>query len=86
MIEKVVVVKNKTGLHARPATLVVTEGNKFKSAITIKKGEKEINIKSLLGLLSLGIAMGDEVTVKADGADEEQAADAIVGLIENLSE
>ncbi|TDT50948.1 HPr family phosphocarrier protein [Fonticella tunisiensis] len=86
MVERKVVVKNKTGLHARPATLVVSEGNKFKSSITIKKGEKEVNIKSLLGLLGLGVAMGDEVIIKAEGEDENQAVEAIVKLIENLNE
>lgn len=86
MKEVKLVIKNETGLHARPAAMVVAEAGKYKSSLTIKKGEKEVNIKSILGLLSLGASKGDEITLKADGADEEQAAEAITKLIEGLKD
>ncbi|WDC84740.1 HPr family phosphocarrier protein [Caloramator sp. mosi_1] len=86
MVEAKATVQNKTGLHARPATLVVTESKKFKSNIFFKKGEKEVNIKSLLGLLSLAVRQGDEIVIKAEGEDEREAVDALKNLIENLNE
>jgi phosphocarrier protein len=86
MKEIKLVIKNETGLHARPAAMVVSEAGKYKSSLTIKKGEREVNIKSILGLLSLGASKGDEITVKADGEDENQAVEAIVKMIEDLKE
>lgn len=86
MKEAKVVIKNETGLHARPAATVVSEASKFKSNITVKKGEKEINLKSLLGLLSLGVCKNEEIVVKADGQDEEEAVAKIKSIIENLQD
>lgn len=86
MKEVKLVIKNETGLHARPAAMVVAEAGKYKSNLTIKKGDKEVNIKSILGLLSIGASKGDEITLKADGEDEVQAAEAIANLINNLKE
>lgn len=86
MKEVKLVIKNETGLHARPAAMVVAEAGKYKSSLTIKKGEREVNIKSILGLLSLGASKDDEITLKADGSDEEQAAEAITKLIESFKE
>ncbi|EQB88015.1 phosphocarrier protein [Clostridium punense] len=82
MFEKQAIVKNKIGLHARPAAKVVAEGNKFKSNMVIKKGEREVNMKSLLGVLSLGAMCGDVVIVQAEGEDEIEAVEAVVKLIE----
>ncbi|MPM89401.1 HPr-like protein Crh [bioreactor metagenome] len=82
MFEKQAVVKNKIGLHARPAAKVVAEGNKFKSNMVIKKDEREVNMKSLLGVLSLGAMCGDMVIVQAEGEDEIEAVEAVVKLIE----
>lgn len=86
MKEVKLVIKNETGLHARPAAMVVSEAGKYKSSLTIKKGDREVNIKSILGLLSIGASKGDEIILKADGEDEVQAAEAIASLIENLKE
>ncbi len=86
MKEAKIVIKNETGLHARPAATVVSEASKFKSNITVKKGEKEINLKSLLGLLSLGVCKNEEIVVKADGQDEEEAVAKIKSIIENLQD
>lgn len=84
MFEKQAIVKNKIGLHARPAAKVVAEGNKFKSNMVIKKGEREVNMKSLLGVLSLGAMCGDVVIVQAEGEDEIEAVNAVVKLIETV--
>jgi phosphotransferase system HPr (HPr) family protein len=86
MFEGNVIVKNKIGLHARPAAKVVAEGNKFKSHMTIKKGDKVVNMKSLLGVLSVGAMCGDEITVQAEGEDEVAAVEAVIKLIEAIEE
>lgn len=86
MKEVKIVIKNETGLHARPAAMVVAEAGKYKSNLTIKKGDREVNIKSILGLLSIGASKGDEITLRADGEDEVQAAETIANLIEGLKE
>lgn len=76
-------VNNKTGLHARPAALLVQTASKFTSEITISKGEADINAKSIMGIMALGANEGTEVTFKANGADEEEALAAIKVLFEN---
>ena len=73
MIKKVVTVKLKNGLHARPAALFVQEANKFSSDIFVEKDEKKVNAKSSMGIMSLAINTGSDLTIIADGSDEEQA-------------
>lgn len=72
-----VTITNNIGLHARPATFFIQKANSYKSLVWIVKDERKINAKSLLGVLSLGIAKGMTVTIVADGADEN---DAVAGL------
>ncbi|MDO6355479.1 MULTISPECIES: HPr family phosphocarrier protein [unclassified Caloramator] len=86
MIERKVIIKNPTGLHARPASLLVKEANKFKSEIMINKNGKDVNAKSILSVLSLGVSNGDEIIIKANGEDEKEAMDAIINLIETFVE
>ena len=83
MYAKEITVKNEVGLHARPATYFIQKANEFKSGIWVEKEERRVNAKSLLGVLSLGIVKGTAITVIADGADEQEAVDALVALIEN---
>jgi phosphotransferase system HPr (HPr) family protein len=78
--QKVVVV-NKSGLHARPASLFVQTASKFKSNITVTKGEKTVSSKSLISILSLGISKDTEITLTANGEDEVEAINKIVELI-----
>lgn len=77
MTEKAFVIKNKLGLHARPAALFVQEANKFKSEIVVVKDGLEVNGKSVMGLMLLAAESGSTLTVKADGADEKSALEAI---------
>lgn len=86
MIERKVIIKNPTGLHARPASLLVKEANKFQSEIMINKNGKDVNAKSILSVLSLGVSNGDEIIIKANGEDEKEAMDAIINLIETFVE
>jgi phosphocarrier protein HPr len=83
MFVKDVMVQNQVGLHARPATFFIQKANEFKSSIWIEKEERRVNAKSLLGILSLGIVGGTSIRIIADGADEQQAVDALVELVES---
>jgi len=65
------------GMHARPATALVKLGKNFKSAISLKKGDKIVKLNSLLNILSLGIKGGETVSVLIEGEDEADAAAAI---------
>lgn len=86
MVSKEVVVKNSTGLHARPATLLVKKASSFKSDVSMEFNGKKANIKSLIGVLSLGVTKDANVTVMASGDDETLAVEEIVKLIESIEE
>ncbi|MGQ9617415.1 MAG: HPr family phosphocarrier protein [Candidatus Aminicenantia bacterium] len=83
MIEKKIVLKNRLGLHARAASLLVNVAKKFSSSIYLLKNSEEVNAKSILGILTLSASKGSELIVKADGEDEGEALKEIVELIEN---
>lgn len=83
MFVKEVTVQNQVGLHARPATFFSQKANEYKSSIWIEKEERRVNAKSLLGVLSLGIIGGTIIKVIADGADEEEAVEGLVKLVES---
>ena len=82
MIVKEVKVRNRVGLHARPATFFIQKANGFKSSIWVEREDKRVSAKSLLGILSLGIDGGTTIRVIAAGKDEKEAVEALVGLIE----
>ena len=87
MYSKEVTVENSVGLHARPATFFIQKSNEFKSSIWVEKGDRRINAKILLGILSLGVIKGTSIRIIADGVDEEAAVTALVELIEkNLTD
>jgi len=81
MTKQPVVVRLKTGLHARPAALFVQEANKFSSEIYVEKDGKKVNAKSIMGIMSLAISSGTEVTISAEGADEQQAVSTLALLV-----
>ena len=82
MISRDVVISNTSGLHARPATFFIQKANSYRASIWIEKDDRKVNAKSLLGVLSLGIAKGMTVTLIADGADEEAAIAGLVELVD----
>ncbi|WP_029453063.1 HPr family phosphocarrier protein [Clostridium algidicarnis] len=86
MISKEVIVKNGTGLHARPATLLVKKASSFKSDVSIEFNGKKANVKSLIGVLSLGVTKDSTITVMASGDDETHAVEEIAKLIKSLEE
>ena len=81
MISRSVTIRNSVGLHARPATFFVQKANNFKSSIWVEKEDCRVNAKSLLGVLSLGIVKGTTITLMADGADEAEAVNGLVELV-----
>ncbi|NLM13722.1 MAG: HPr family phosphocarrier protein [Epulopiscium sp.] len=77
MIEKTFVIAKEEGLHARPASELTKLCQKFSSDIKLIKDSHEVNPKSILGILSLGAGKGDQVTVKVNGQDEQEAMKTI---------
>lgn len=86
MISKNVTVTNPIGLHARPATFFIKKANEFRSSVWIEHDTRRVNAKSLLGILSLGIVAGTEITIVADGPDEEDAISGLEELLKELNE
>jgi len=81
MYENRAVVMKQVGLHARPATFLIQKANEFKCSIWIEKDERRVNAKSLLGVLSLGVAKDTTINIIADGPDEVEAVDTLCALI-----
>lgn len=83
MVSKNVTVRNKEGLHMRPAGLVTKEMTKFHSTVHFIYGDKKINAKSVMNLIAGGIKCGSEITIECDGDDEQEALNRAADLIEN---
>jgi phosphocarrier protein len=83
MIEKQFVIKNKVGLHARPASKFVQLASKFKCLITVTHGSCEVNAKSILGVLTLGANQGSTITIRADGAEAVEAIAELSTLVDS---
>ncbi len=81
MMSRNVTIINRLGLHARAATRLVNCASEYTSEIIVKRGTRSVNGKSIMGILTLAAATGAELTIEANGADEEQALDAVVRLI-----
>ncbi len=86
MIEKEVVVKNRAGIHARPAAAIVKTANQFSCDLKFRKDNDEINAKSIMGIITLAAGYKTALTIIAEGEDEEAAADAVFQLFENKFE
>ena len=81
MISRDVTIINAIGLHARPATFFIQKASSYKCSVYVEKDDRRVNAKSLLGVLSLGIAKGMTVKLIADGSDEKDALDGLEALI-----
>ena len=81
-------VTSETGIHARPATLLVQAASKFNSDINLEYNGKSVNLKSIMGVMSLGVGQGADVTITADGDDAKEAIEAIADTMkkEGLAE
>lgn len=88
MKEKQFTVIADTGIHARPATLLVQTASRYSSDIQLEYKEKKVNLKSIMGVMSLGIGKGAEITISTDGSDEDEAMAGIEELFnkEGLAE
>ncbi|MER2089698.1 phosphocarrier protein HPr [Sporosarcina sp. JAI121] len=73
MVEKQYTISASEGLHARPTSALVSAVSAFKSDITLEHAGKKVNLKSILGVMSLGVASGAMITIAADGVDEAEA-------------
>ncbi|WP_138418392.1 phosphocarrier protein HPr [Aquibacillus sediminis] len=82
-VEKTVTITDETGVHARPATVLVNKAGSFSSDITVDYNGKSVNLKSIMGVMSLGIPKDAEITIKAEGDDEQEALDALVDVIKS---
>ena len=81
MVERETIVGPEAGLHARPAAQFVKRAKRFTSEIVVIKGQREANAKSSLKIMTLGAKKGDEITIRAEGDDAEEAVEALVELI-----
>lgn len=71
----------ETGIHARPATILVQTASKYTSDVSLSYNGKSVNLKSIMGVMSLGVGQGADVTISAEGADE---ADAIAAITDTM--
>jgi len=86
MVEKIVTVINRAGVHARPSALLVQTTKNFKCNIFFEKGSDRINAKSIMGIITLGAAYNTQLKIIADGEDEDAAINAITKLFETKFE
>lgn len=77
MVEKIFTIIDETGIHARPATILVSNASKFQSEIKLEYKEKQVNLKSIMGVMSLGIPKDATIKISAEGSDEEAALHAL---------
>lgn len=84
MAEKTTTIKNKTGIHARPASVFVQKANEFKGTnVKISAKGKTVDAKSILMIMSMGLSNGTEITISADGPDADKAVAALVELVDS---
>lgn len=82
MYKKIVTIVNHSGIHARPASMIVSEANKFASDIILEKNDGEkANPKSIMGVIVLALSYGSQVIIKANGPDEYEAVESLAKLI-----
>ena len=86
MAEKLLTVRNRAGIHARPAALIAQTANKFASEVLMEKDGTVVNAKSIMGVITIAAGYNTAVTVKAEGADAEEAVKALETLFENKFE
>lgn len=86
MLKKTVTIQNPSGMHARPASLFVQKATSYPCEIHIIKGTKTVNGKSIMGLMSLAIAKGDQITLETNGDREKEALEELGGILESIHE
>jgi phosphocarrier protein HPr len=86
MVERIVTIRNRAGMHARPAALLVKTASSFASQISIEKDSERVNCKSIMGVITLGATFNTPLKIIADGPDEAEAVDAIQKLFDSRFE
>lgn len=86
MIEKILVVQNRAGIHARPAAIIAQTSNKFESEISITKDDATVNAKSIMGVIAMGAGYNTQLTFTFEGSDESEAAATIEELFNSKFE
>ncbi|MCR5605242.1 MAG: HPr family phosphocarrier protein [Treponema sp.] len=86
MTEKLLTVRNRAGIHARPAAIIAQTANKFSCELTLEKDSTSVNAKSIMGVITMAASYNSVLTLKADGVDEKEAVDAIASLFESKFE
>ena len=81
MTQETIPIENKTGIHARPASIFVQTATKFKSKVQLQAKGKTVDAKSILMIMSMGLVKGTEITIVADGPDEAEAVKALKDLV-----
>jgi phosphocarrier protein HPr len=81
MIEREIIISNKLGLHARAASKLVNCASSWESQVWLKRGEREVNGKSIMGVLTLAASQGTQLTIRTDGEDESSAMEELHRLI-----
>lgn len=85
-MKQTIIINNPTGLHARPAHGFIKIASSLPCSVKIEKGDKTVDAKSILGLLSLGIAKGDEISIVTEGAKEEEGLKELIAFVQDLKE
>ena len=86
MIEKILTVKNRAGIHARPAAIIAQTANKFEAEITLARDETTVNAKSIMGVIAMGAGYNTQLTMQVVGPDESEAASVIEELFNSKFE
>lgn len=81
---RMLTILNRLGMHARASAKFVSLASEFKSQITVTRGSREVNGKSIMGIMMLAAGKGTEIQLCAEGADQEQAVESLSALINNL--
>lgn len=86
MVEKILTVQNRAGIHARPAAIIAQTANKFESEVTLTKDEATVNAKSIMGVIAMGAGYNTQLTLRAEGSDESEAASVLEQLFNSRFE
>ena len=81
MPEQVVKIMGENGIHARPAGIFVKQANHFQSTVSLQFGDKKVNAKSIMNIMSLGLVHGSEIKLITEGPDEDKALEALTNLV-----
>lgn len=86
MVEKILTVKNRAGIHARPAAIIAQTANKFQCEINLTRDDTTVNAKSIMGVIAMGAGYNTQMTLICEGADESEAASVIEALFDSKFE